>query len=164
MKTGNRTLPAASIAYAAAAYAFLYLPIVVLVVYSFNRDGVGGFPPQHWTLDWYRTLFDDSAMWNSVGNSAIVALSTVVLSMLIGFPAAYALDRYSFPGKAAFQTAGPAAADRSWRDHRHLASLTDGEQWIPSKPGDGDSGSFDGFDGSCHDGDLCRIGEARSLA
>ena len=103
MKAGNRTLPALSTAYAAAAYAFLYLPIVVLVVYSFNRDGVGGFPPRHWTFAWYRTLFDDAAMWNSVGNSAIVALSTVVLSMLIGFPAAYALDRYSFPGKAAFQ-------------------------------------------------------------
>jgi spermidine/putrescine transport system permease protein len=103
MKAGSRTLPALSTLYAAAAYAFLYLPIVVLVVYSFNRDGVGGFPPQHWTLDWYRTLFADSAMWNSVGNSAIVALSTVALSMSIGFPAAYALDRYSFPGKAAFQ-------------------------------------------------------------
>ncbi|MGC2401038.1 MAG: ABC transporter permease [Acidobacteriaceae bacterium] len=89
--------------YAGAAYAFLYLPIVVLVVYSFNRDGVGGFPPRHWTLDWYRTLFSDSAMWTSVSNSLIVAFATVVLSMLIGFPAAYALDRYSFPGKAAFQ-------------------------------------------------------------
>jgi len=103
MRAGSRSLPALSTAYAAAAYAFLYLPIAVLVVYSFNRDGVGGFPPRHWTLDWYRTLFVDSAMWNSVGNSAIVALSTVVLSMLIGFPAAYALDRYSFLGKAAFQ-------------------------------------------------------------
>ena len=76
---------------------------MVLIVYSFNLDGVGGFPPQHLTLNWYRILFDDSAMWTAVGNSAIVALSTVVLSMLIGFPAAYALDRYSFPGKAAFQ-------------------------------------------------------------
>jgi spermidine/putrescine transport system permease protein len=90
-------------AYAGAVYAFLYLPIVVLIVYSFNRDGVGGFPPQHWTLDWYRLLFADSAMWSSVSNSAIVALSTVVLAMLIGFPAAYALDRYSFPGKAALR-------------------------------------------------------------
>jgi spermidine/putrescine transport system permease protein len=90
-------------AYAGAVYAFLYLPIVVLIVYSFNRDGVGGFPPQHWTLDWYRILFADSAMWSAVGNSAIVASSTVVLSMLIGFPAAYALDRYSFPGKAALR-------------------------------------------------------------
>jgi len=90
-------------AFAGGAYAFLYLPIVVLVVYSFNRDGVGGFPPRHWTFDWYRTLFADDAMWTSVTNSAIVAVSTVVLSMLIGFPAAYALDRYRFPGKAAFQ-------------------------------------------------------------
>jgi spermidine/putrescine transport system permease protein len=90
-------------AYAGAVYAFLYLPIVVLIVYSFNRDGVGGFPPQHWTLDWYRILFADSAMWSAVSNSAIVACSTVVLSMLIGFPAAYALDRYSFPGKAALR-------------------------------------------------------------
>ncbi len=92
-----------STTFACAAYGFLYLPIVVLVVYSFNLDGVGGFPPQHFTLNWYRVLFNDSAMWTAVANSAIVALSTVALSMLIGFPAAYALDRYSFPGKAAFQ-------------------------------------------------------------
>jgi spermidine/putrescine transport system permease protein len=92
-----------SAAFATAAYAFLYLPIAVLVVYSFNLDGVGGFPPHHWTLQWYQILFNDSAMWSSVANSAIVALSAVVLSMLIGFPAAWALNRYSFPGKAAFQ-------------------------------------------------------------
>ena len=92
-----------STAFATAAYAFLYLPIVVLVVYSFNLHGVGGFPPHHWTLQWYQVLFNDSAMWTSVANSAIVALSAVVLSMLIGFPAAWALNRYSFPGKAAFQ-------------------------------------------------------------
>jgi spermidine/putrescine transport system permease protein len=89
--------------YAGAVYAFLYLPIAVLVIYSFNRDGVGGFPPRHWTLDWYRVLLNDAPMWGSVGNSVMVALATVMLSILIGFPAAYALDRYSFPGKAAFQ-------------------------------------------------------------
>ena len=90
-------------AYAACAYAFLYFPIAVLILYSFNRDGVGGFPPRHLTFDWYRVLFADSAMWSAVENSAIVALAAVVISILIGFPAAYALDRYSFPGKAAFQ-------------------------------------------------------------
>jgi spermidine/putrescine transport system permease protein len=100
---GRRVLPALSSGFAGAAYAFLYLPIVVLVVYSFNRDGVGGFPPRHWTLAWYRILFADDAMWSAVANSAVVALTTVVLSMLIGFPAAYALDRYHFPGKAALQ-------------------------------------------------------------
>ena len=89
--------------FAVFAYAFLYLPIAVLILYSFNRDGVGGFPPRHLTLDWYATLFADSAMWNAVANSVIVAIASIALSMLIGFPAAYALDRYEFPGKAAFQ-------------------------------------------------------------
>ncbi len=89
--------------FAVFAYAFLYLPIAVLILYSFNRDGVGGFPPRHLTLDWYAALFADSAMWNAVANSVIVAIASIALSMLIGFPAAYALDRYEFPGKAAFQ-------------------------------------------------------------
>ncbi len=95
--------PAFLTAFAACAYLFLYLPIVVLIVYSFNRDGVGGFPPRHLTFDWYRVLFGDSSMWSAVENSVIVALSAVVLSILIGFPAAYALDRYAFPGKTAFR-------------------------------------------------------------
>lgn len=89
--------------FAGCAYTFLYFPIVVLIVYSFNRDGVGGFPPRHLTFDWYRILFTDSAMWNAVENSLIVALAAVIISILIGFPAAYALDRYAFPGKEAFQ-------------------------------------------------------------
>jgi len=95
--------PALLTAFAACAYAFLYLPIVVLIVYSFNRDGVGGFPPRHLTFDWYRVLFADSSMWSAVENSFIVALAAVIVSILIGFPAAYALDRYSFPGKSAFR-------------------------------------------------------------
>jgi spermidine/putrescine transport system permease protein len=103
MTNRNHSLRALGAAWAAAAFAFLYLPIVVLVIYSFNRDGVGGFPPTHWTLNWYRILFADSAMGAAVMNSLIVALSTVVLSIVIGFPAAWALDRYRFPGKAAFQ-------------------------------------------------------------
>ena len=37
--------------YAALVFAFIYLPIVVLILYSFNRDGVGGFPPRHFTFD-----------------------------------------------------------------------------------------------------------------
>ena len=40
--------------YALFVFAFLYLPIVVLILYSFNRDGVGGFPPKHFTFSWYQ--------------------------------------------------------------------------------------------------------------
>jgi spermidine/putrescine transport system permease protein len=89
--------------YALLVYAFLYFPIVVLVVYSFNGSGVGGFPPSGWTLDWYRQLFSDSALWDAVLNSLIVAAVAVAISLGLGLPAALALDRAQFPGKALFR-------------------------------------------------------------
>jgi spermidine/putrescine transport system permease protein len=89
--------------HAVCAFAFLYLPIVVLIVYSFNGAGVGGFPPRDWTLRWYRLLAEDEALWASVWNSALVAVASVVLSILFGLPAALALDRAEFPGKVVFR-------------------------------------------------------------
>jgi spermidine/putrescine transport system permease protein len=90
-------------AYAVLVFAFIYLPIVVLIVYSFNRDGVGGFPPRHLTFAWYRQLFGDAAIWDSVINSLFVAAASVALSLTLGLLAALALDRASFPGKALFR-------------------------------------------------------------
>src|SRR3954451_22806592 len=90
-------------AYSALVFAFLYLPIAVLILYSFNGPGVGGFPPRDLTFHWYRVLFEDGAIWNSVLNSVMVALVAVVLALLIGTPAALALDRANFPGKALFR-------------------------------------------------------------
>jgi spermidine/putrescine transport system permease protein len=89
--------------YAFLVFAFLYLPIVVLIVYSFNREGVGGFPPKQLTLAWYRLLFSDAAIWDSVLNSLLVALGAVVLSLTLGLLAALALDRATFPGKSLFR-------------------------------------------------------------
>src|ERR1700752_2069874 len=87
-------------AYSVVVFAFIYLPIVVLIVYSFNRDGVGGFPPRHLTFDWYRQLLADGAIWDAVENSLLVAAGSVVLSLMLGLLAALALDRVSFLGKA----------------------------------------------------------------
>jgi len=89
--------------HAVVVFAFLYLPIVVLSVYSFNGESVGGFPPRGWTLRWYAMLFDDDALLAAVGNSVIVAAAAVVIALLLGFPAALAIDRVSFPGKYAFR-------------------------------------------------------------
>ena len=90
-------------AYSGLVFAFLYLPIAVLITYSFNGPGVGGFPPRDLTLHWYALLFQDDAIWTAVVNSLIVAVVAVVLALLIGTPAALALDRASFPGKALFR-------------------------------------------------------------
>jgi spermidine/putrescine transport system permease protein len=84
-------------------FAFLYLPIVVLGVYSFNGESVGGFPPKGWTLRWYTLLFRDDALLASVGNSLMVAAAAMAIALLLGLPAALALDRASFPGKGIFR-------------------------------------------------------------
>jgi spermidine/putrescine transport system permease protein len=89
--------------YAALVFIFIYVPVVVLILYSFNRDGVGGFPPRHFTFDWYKQLFADGPIWDSVANSLEVAAGSVVLSLTLGLLAALALDRATFPGKAMFR-------------------------------------------------------------
>ena len=89
--------------HAVAVFSFLYLPIVTLIVYSFNGTGVGGFPPRDLTLNWYRLLFADQAIWTSVLNSLLVAIAAMAISLTFGIPAALALDRANFPGKALFR-------------------------------------------------------------
>ena len=91
------------LAHATAVFGFLYLPIAVLILYSFNKEGVGGFPPRHLTLDWYRILFADGPIWDSVFNSLRVAIAAMLISLTLGIPAALALDRAQFPGKALFR-------------------------------------------------------------
>ena len=51
----------------------------------------------------YRTLFADSPLWDSVLNSVQVAFAAMVISLALGIPAALALDRAQFPGKALFR-------------------------------------------------------------
>lgn len=98
----NRT-PRWLAAYAILVFAFLYLPILVLIVYSFNGQGVGGFPPRDLTLNWYRMLFQDDAIWQSVLNSLIVAFASMLIALALGIPAGLALDRANFPGKGIFR-------------------------------------------------------------
>lgn len=89
--------------FATLVFAFLYLPIAVLIVYSFNGQGVAGFPPHDFTLNWYRILFQDDAIWASVINSLEVALASVGIALALGTLAGLALDRANFPGKGIFR-------------------------------------------------------------
>jgi spermidine/putrescine transport system permease protein len=100
--TSTRRAPLLTI-YAALVFIFIYLPVAVLILYSFNHDGVGGFPPRHFTFDWYRQLFADAPIWDAVENSLIVAAGSVALALILGLLAALALDRATFPGKALFR-------------------------------------------------------------
>src|SRR5512133_3213543 len=99
MHDSNPRSPRWLVACAIFVFAFLYLPIVTLIVYSFNGPGVAGFPPHDLTLNWYRMLWQDDAIWTALQNSIIVALCAVTIALALGMPAALALDRANFPGK-----------------------------------------------------------------
>jgi len=83
-------------------YLFLYLPIVVLVVFSFNssrQDMVwSGF-----SLQWYAALMNDTEIINGLGLSLRIALMTACASVVLGTFAAFVLNRYHrFTGRTLF--------------------------------------------------------------
>lgn len=82
-------------------YIFLYAPIVILVLFSFN-DSVFGTSWEGFTLRWYADLFSDRRLMQAFSNSLYVAFVSTVFSTIIGTTTALALDRYRFPGRAAF--------------------------------------------------------------
>jgi spermidine/putrescine transport system permease protein len=82
-------------------FIFLYAPIVVLVVFSFNASRfVSDW--QGLSLRWYGELFQDAAMGAALKNSLIVAVSSTALSTVFGTMVALAMERHRFPGKVAF--------------------------------------------------------------
>ncbi|MDQ0322741.1 spermidine/putrescine transport system permease protein [Pararhizobium capsulatum DSM 1112] len=85
--------------------AFLYLPIVMLVMFSFNDSKVTSFPLAGFTLHWYEAFLANGTMLRAFWNSLVVAVFATALSVAIGVTAALALDRYEFPGKRLFQNA-----------------------------------------------------------
>ena len=77
-------------------FAFLYLPIAVLIVFSFNSSAVITFPLQHFTLSWYRELREDFVLLGAVRNSIVVTAVTTVGATLVGTAAAFPLVRTGF--------------------------------------------------------------------
>lgn len=84
------------------ALAFLYVPIAALAVFSFNDSPVTTLPLSGFTTKWYTKVFANEAMLDALWNSVVVASSVTLLTLLIGIPAAFAIDRHDFPLKSAF--------------------------------------------------------------
>lgn len=71
---------------------FLYLPIIILTIYSFNQ---GGFPAQ-WqgaSFCWYHDLFESNEIWRAFQNSIIVAISAAFFSVTFGLMLVYGAKR-----------------------------------------------------------------------
>ena len=85
-------------------YLFLYFPIAVLIVFSFNRAR----QTARWegfTLSWYGRLADNALILKALKNSLFVAGVTTVVATVVGTLAALALARYDFRGRRATQGA-----------------------------------------------------------
>lgn len=84
--------------YLVAIYGFIFLPVAVLVLFSF-QDGRLPVPPFNgFSLQWYESVFADRRLMAALANSLMVAVVSSVISCLLGFLAAYALARYRLPG------------------------------------------------------------------
>jgi spermidine/putrescine transport system permease protein len=78
------------------AYLFIYIPIIVLIIFSFNTQKLN----LHWegfTLDWYKVLFQDQQILLATRNTLLIAAIATLVSTVIGTLAALAMQRYHFP-------------------------------------------------------------------
>lgn len=80
-------------------FAFLFFPLVLIVVTSFGTEAAIKFPIKGFTLDWYANALRSESMVQSFFLSLRIGLLATVLALVIGIPASYALSRYSFKGK-----------------------------------------------------------------
>jgi ABC-type spermidine/putrescine transport system permease subunit II len=85
--------------YGALIFAFLYIPIVTIVLFSFGDSVYPTLPFNGFTLDWYRSAFTDADLLESLRNSLLVAPAVGLVSATIGLLAARELSKYQFRGK-----------------------------------------------------------------
>ena len=69
--------------------AFMLLPLVVVVVTSFSASGQLSFPPEHYSLVWYREFFADDLWLEAFDNSLLVGAGTTVVATVLGVTAAF---------------------------------------------------------------------------
>jgi putrescine transport system permease protein len=98
----KRGLTPAHVTFLAFGFAFLYVPIALLILFSFNDSRLvtvwGGFSTR-----WYSALWSNTQLVTSLRSSLIVAVTSAVISTVLGTIAAYALARFGrFPGRSIF--------------------------------------------------------------
>lgn len=78
-------------------YLFLYAPIVILIIFSFNSSRYAIW--EGFTLDWYKLLLRDKLILGALKNSVIVAITATIVATIIGTLAALGMQRFQFRGK-----------------------------------------------------------------
>ncbi|MFO8088627.1 MAG: ABC transporter permease [Desulfatiglandaceae bacterium] len=91
-------------AYTILIYVFMFAPIAVVIVLSFNPEQFGCFPMEGFSLRWFVKLAQNESILYAFKNSLILGSLTAIFSTSIGILAAMAFVRYDFPGKNTLNT------------------------------------------------------------
>ena len=83
--------------YGALIYLFLFAPIVLLVLFSFNANRYGTFPITGWTLEWYRAAISDYQIHDALSTTLRIAFEVTIISTVVGTAAAFPLVRSRLP-------------------------------------------------------------------
>lgn len=95
----NKDFKPLSVLYACLIYAFLYIPIIVVMVFSFNSSR-RNITFEHFTLEWYGKMLHNTQLMAAFGNTVIVALVSTLIAVIIGTLCAVGLYKLEFKLKA----------------------------------------------------------------
>ena len=96
----NKTKKISARIFSGLIFAFLYLPIAIVVLFSFNTSK-RNILFEGFTFDWYSVMAGNDALLQAFGNTLIVSSTSTVIATIIGTLTAVAMFRYKFKGKAA---------------------------------------------------------------
>jgi putative spermidine/putrescine transport system permease protein len=85
--------------------AFLYAPLVIVIVYAFNRSVDASWPPDLWTTHWFTVAWHDDTVAAALRNSVIAGLGATGIALVLGSFASFALARFRFFGRDAISFA-----------------------------------------------------------
>ena len=101
--TGDRFGSVASVVYLALAYLFIFLPVLDLVLFSFQGSTLPVPPFTGPSLRWYQAVLADGRLLTALGNSLVVGLLSSLVATVLGFLAAYGMARHPVPGARLLQ-------------------------------------------------------------
>jgi putative spermidine/putrescine transport system permease protein len=81
--------------------AFLWIPLVIIALYAFNRSTLQGWPISHWTLHWFSVAWHDPDVRSAFELSIKVGLVVTAVALVLGTMAATAVARFRFFGREA---------------------------------------------------------------
>ena len=82
------------------ALAFLYVPLLLVVLNSFNASRTFGFPPTGFTLEWWQKAANSSGALSALGTSVLAGVCAMVIALILGTLAAFAVGRFKFFGRS----------------------------------------------------------------